>query len=144
MGEIYVHRSEFVLAEDHCRRALYHAKLFEGKEELKTDLLCDALRGLYEVQRDQGNLDEALILVEEAYNSVAIVYDPVHPKVQEVASTLINCFSFRGDFVQAETFAQMTLDSLKDPGNGLDQQSEEVAKGYYNLGEVINDKRGIM
>jgi hypothetical protein len=47
-----------------------------------------------------------------------------------------------GDFDQAETFAQMTLDSLKDPGNGLDQQSEEVAKGHHDLGRVILRQKG--
>jgi hypothetical protein len=31
------------------------------------------------------------------------------------------------------------LDSLKDPKNGLDQQSEAVARGYYNLADVITD-----
>jgi tetratricopeptide (TPR) repeat protein len=36
----------------------------------------------------------------------------------------------------------MTLDSLKDPGNGLDQQSEAVANGYYDLGNVICQQEG--
>jgi hypothetical protein len=44
--------------------------------------------------------------------------------VQKAASMVIECFMFKGDFDHAEIFAQMTLDSLKDPGNGLDQQSE--------------------
>jgi hypothetical protein len=47
-----------------------------------------------------------------------------------------------GNFDHAEIFAQMTLDSLKDLGNGLDQQSEAVAKGYYDLGNVINQQKG--
>jgi len=34
------------------------------------------------------------------------------------------------------------LDSLKDPGNGLDQQSEAVAKGYHDLGNVIFQQMG--
>jgi hypothetical protein len=38
----------------------------------------------------------------------------------------------------AERFAQATLDSLKDPANKVDQQSEEVARGYYNLANVIS------
>jgi tetratricopeptide (TPR) repeat protein len=62
--------------------------------------------------------------------------------VQKVASTLIECLIYKGDFDRAETFAQMTLDSLKDPGNGLDQQSEEVARGYYDLGNVICQQKG--
>jgi tetratricopeptide (TPR) repeat protein len=58
------------------------------------------------------------------------------------ASSLIECLLDKGDFEHAETFAQMTLESLKDPGNGLDQQSEPVARGYYDLGEVIFRQKG--
>jgi tetratricopeptide (TPR) repeat protein len=104
------------------------------------NLLCRALRGSYRLHGIQGNYDEALLFAEEAYNCVAIAYNPVHPKVQEAASTLIECLIFKDDFDKAETFAQMTLDSLKDPGNGLDQQSEAVARGYYDLGNVINQQ----
>jgi hypothetical protein len=35
----------------------------------------------------------------------------------------------------------MTLDSLKDRNNGLDQQSEAVAKIYYDLANVIKVQR---
>ena len=142
MGSICVGRSQFDLAENHCQQALIFAKLYEGKEELKTDLLCKALRGSYNFHSHQGNYDEALIFAEEAYNCVAITYNPVHPEVQNAASMLIECLIFKGDYENAETFAQMTLDSLKDPGNGLDQQSEAVAKGYYDLGDVINQQKG--
>jgi hypothetical protein len=43
---------------------------------------------------------------------------------------LIECLILNSDFDHAETFAQLTLESLKDPGNGLDQQSEAVAKRW--------------
>jgi hypothetical protein len=36
----------------------------------------------------------------------------------------------------------LKLDSLKDPKNRLDQQSEEVAKGYYDSANVIHQKKG--
>jgi tetratricopeptide (TPR) repeat protein len=121
LGSSYVRRNQFDLAENHCQQALIFAKLYEGKEELKTDLVCKALKTSYGLHRNQGNYDEALIFAEEAYNCFAIAYNPVHPKVQDAASTLIECLSYKGDFDHAETFAQMTLDSLKDPGNGLDQ-----------------------
>jgi tetratricopeptide (TPR) repeat protein len=140
MGLIYIRRSQFDLAENYCQQALIFAKLYEGNVKLKTDLLCKALKGSYDLHNTQGNYDEALVLAEEAYNCAAIAYNPVHPKVQEAASTLIECLIFKGDFDNAETFAQMTLDSLKDPGNGLDQQSEAVAKGYYDLGLVISQQ----
>jgi tetratricopeptide (TPR) repeat protein len=100
------------------------------------------LIGLYEIYRVQGNFDKALILVEEAYNCAAITYNPVQPMVQKAASSLIECLVDKGDFDHAETFAQLTLESLKDPGNGLDQQSEAVANGYCDLGQVICQQKG--
>jgi tetratricopeptide (TPR) repeat protein len=135
-------RNQFDQAENHCQQALFYAKFFEGKEEDKADVVCRALNTFYTLRRDQGNYDEALTFAEEAYNCVAIAYNPVHPKVQNAASTLIECLICKGDFVHAETFAQMTLDSLKDPGNGLDQQSEAVANGYHDLGNVISQQKG--
>jgi Tfp pilus assembly protein PilF len=142
MGQIHIRRNQLDLAENHCHRALSHARLFEGKEENKTDLLCCALKTFYELYRNHGNYDEALIFAEDAYNCVAIAYNPVHPEVQTAASMLIECLISKRDFDHAETFAQMTLDSLKDPGNGLDQESEAVANGYYDLGLVINQQKG--
>jgi tetratricopeptide (TPR) repeat protein len=53
---------------------------------------------------------------------------------------LIECLILKGDFDHAETFAQLTLDSLKDPANKLDQLSEAVAKGYFNLGNAISHR----
>jgi hypothetical protein len=80
------------------------------------------------------------IIVKEAYNCVAV--NPVHPKVQEAARFLIERLVHKGDFDHAETFAQLTLESLKYPRNGLDQQGEAVAKGYRDLGRVIYQKKG--
>jgi hypothetical protein len=142
MGAIYKRRNEFNLAEDYCKRALTYARLFECEEKVKTGLLYSALIGIYEIHRDQGKFDKALIFVEEAYNCVAVTYNPVHPEVQDAASSLIECLINKRDFEHAETFAQLTLESLKDPGNGLDQQSEAVARGYYDLGNAIYQQNG--
>jgi hypothetical protein len=92
--------------------------------------------------KSEGNYAGALTFAEEAYNCAAVAYNPVHSKVQNAASTLIDCLSRNGDLCKAELFAQMTLDSLKDPSNGLDQQSEAVARGYYDLAKVITAQRG--
>jgi hypothetical protein len=81
-------------------------------------------------------------LAEEAYNCVAVAYNPVHPQVLEAAGVLINCLVHKGDLYDAERFAQVTLDSLKDPANKVDQQSEAVANGYYNMGKVIQKLNG--
>jgi tetratricopeptide (TPR) repeat protein len=116
MGSIYKRRNELNLAKDHCQRALTYARLYDGEEETKTGLLNNALIGVYEIYGIEGNYDEALIFVEEAYNCVAVTYNPVHPKVQKAAGSLIECLINTGDFDHAETFAQLTLESLKDPG----------------------------
>jgi hypothetical protein len=71
-------------------------------------------------------------------------FTPRKPKTvspKYAASTLIDCLTLKGDFCNVEFFAQMTLDSLKDPKNGLDQQSEAVANSYYDLANVIFEKR---
>jgi hypothetical protein len=114
--------------------------MFEVEEKEKANLLCSALSSLYALRRDQENYTDALAFAEENYDCDAVAYNPVHQAVQDAASTLIECLTFKGDFYDAERFAQATLDSLKDSANGLDQQSEAVAKGYYDLGHVINEQ----
>jgi hypothetical protein len=135
-------RNEFELSESYCQQALSHARLYEGTEEKKTNILCSVLRALYDLRGIQSNFIDALPFAEEAYDLVAIAYNPVHPKVQEAAGMLIECLMHKGDLYNAGRFAEATLDSLKDPANGLDQESEAVAKGYYNLATVINAQKG--
>jgi hypothetical protein len=74
---------------------------------------------------------------EEGYNCVAIGYNPVHPDVQFAAGNLIERLSHKDDLDTAEVYAQMTLDSLKDPANEVNQESEFLGQGYYNLGNII-------
>jgi uncharacterized Rmd1/YagE family protein len=133
IGGIHQHRHEFVLVEGHCQRALSYARMYEGEEEEKTDLLSNFLNTLYSLRRDQGNYIDELAFAEESYNCVAVTYNLVHPKVQKAAGTLIECLILKGDFYDAKRFAQATLDSLKDSANGLDQQGEAVTEGYYNI-----------
>jgi tetratricopeptide (TPR) repeat protein len=142
IGIIHRHRNEFELAESYCQQALSHARLYKGKTENKSDLLCIALRTLHDLRGIQSNFIDALPFVEEAYDLVAIAYNPVHPQVQEAAGALIECLIHKGDLYDAKRFAEATLDSLKDPANGLDQESEAVAGGYYNLANVINQQKG--
>jgi tetratricopeptide (TPR) repeat protein len=142
IGMIFMRRNKFELAESNCQQALSHARLYEGKEEKKTDILCSVLRALYDIRANQLNFVDALPFAEEAYNLAAIAYNHVHPKVQTAAGMLIECLVHNGDLYNAERFAEATLDSLKDPANGLDQLSEEVANGYYDLASVITNQEG--
>jgi hypothetical protein len=142
IGMIFRKRNEFELAESYCQQALSQARLYKGTEEDKTDLVCSALTAYYELRALQGNHVDALPFAEEAYDLAAIAYNPVHPKVQEVAGALIQCLIGKDDLYDAERFAEATLDSLKDPANGLDQKSEAVANGYYDLANVIDKQEG--
>jgi tetratricopeptide (TPR) repeat protein len=141
LATIHMNRSQFNLVETHCQRGLSYARLYEGTEDKKADLLCGVLQTFIMLRSNEGNYADALSFAEEAYNCAAVAYNPVHPRVQKAASTLIECLTRKGDLCNVELFAQMTLDSLKDPKNGLDQQSEAVARGYYDLANVIADQR---
>jgi tetratricopeptide (TPR) repeat protein len=142
LARVYMHRNEFNLAESHCQCALSSAKRYDGEVEEKTSLLREAFRDYGDLRSMQGNYTDAVIFFEEAYNCVAMAYDPVHPEVQTAAGNLIECLIHKGDLYDAERFSQLTLDSLKDPANGVDQNSEAVAQGYYNLGSVIQTQNG--
>jgi tetratricopeptide (TPR) repeat protein len=76
---IYTDRSQFHIVETHCQRSLSCARLYEGTEEEKADLLCGALNKFYSLRSDEGNFADALHYAEEAYNCVAVAYNPVHP-----------------------------------------------------------------
>jgi hypothetical protein len=77
--------------------------MYEGKEKLKTDLLFSALKKLIHVLRStQENYVDALAFAEECYNCAAVAYNPVHPEVQDAASTLIECLIFKGYCYDAE------------------------------------------
>jgi hypothetical protein len=138
IASIHAQVSEFDLAEYHCQQALKYSELYDGEEEKKVALIYDALKVSCGIQDVQGNYDVAYTSAHEAYNIVAVAYNPVHPEVQDAASALIQCLIHQGDFDKAEVFAQMTLDSLKDRANGLDQESEVVAEGYYNFAKVLS------
>jgi hypothetical protein len=66
---------------------------------------------------------ERVNFAEEAYNLVVEAYDPVHPQVQEAAGELINILIMKGDLYD---------------GDGIDQESELVAEGAFNLANVID------
>jgi tetratricopeptide (TPR) repeat protein len=104
---------------------------------VKTDLLYIALGTYSELRRTEGKYVDAIELAKEAYDCVAVTYNPVHPKVQGAACTLIESLILNGEFYDGERYAQATLDSLKDPMNKLDQQSNDVARGYHNLANII-------
>jgi hypothetical protein len=136
MGDGYTRRGEFNLAENHCQRALAHAKRYKGG--MKTTLMSEAYSAYSGLRTYQIDYKNAITFAEEAYNCVAEAYNPVHPKVQSAAAILIECLIHNGDWYDAERYSQVTLDSLRDPANNIDQNSEEVAHGYGNLAKAMN------
>jgi tetratricopeptide (TPR) repeat protein len=55
---------------------------------------------------------------------------------------MIRILIAKGDYYDAERYAEMTYGNLRDKKNGMDQEGEEVAKGAYNLADVILRQKG--
>jgi tetratricopeptide (TPR) repeat protein len=138
---VHLHRNQLDRAASYFQRGLCFARMYEGEEAEKSNLPCKTLRVYGNLQSMQGNLAAVVASAEEAYNYVAVTYNPVHPEVQRAAGTLIERLCREGDLYNVERFAEATLDSLKDPANKVDQQSKGVARGYYNLADVINRQK---
>jgi hypothetical protein len=151
IASIAIHRRQSEIAEGHCQQCLAYSRRFalEGEEEMsmefhveKTTLLFHASKINCRLRERQGNLKDAVCFAEEGYNLVVEAYDCVHPQVQEAAGILINILIEKGDLFDAERYAQVTYSNLRDKKNGIDQESEEVAKGAYNLSIVIHRQNG--
>jgi tetratricopeptide (TPR) repeat protein len=142
MAAIALNRRQFDLAEGHCQRCLAYSRRYglEGEEKITT--IFNALGTYCDLRQRQGNLLDALTFAEECYNLVVEVYDPVHPQVQEAAGELIDILIKKGDLFDAERYAQVTYGNLRDKKNGMDPESEEIAKGAYNLAHVIYEQKG--
>lgn len=106
ISAIYIHKNQFGDANIQCKQALHYARLFKGKEEDKTDVLCKALKKYSELRRNERKFGGAITFIEEAYDLAAIAYNPVHSKVQEMASVLIELLINNGDLEKAELFSQ--------------------------------------
>jgi hypothetical protein len=137
MAAITTDRRQSVAAEGHCQRCLAYSRRFGLEGEQKTAFIFAALRAYCQLRQQQDDYLDAVNFAEEGYNLVMTAYDPVHPEVQEAASVLINVLIRKGDLHDAERYAQTTYSNLRDKKNGMDQESEAVAKGTYNLAHAI-------
>jgi hypothetical protein len=134
--------NQYDTAEGNCQRSLAYSKRYGLEGEKKISMIFGSLRIYCELRQRQGNLLDAVIFAEEAYNLVVEAYDCVHPQVQEAAGVLINILVRKGDLFDAERYAQVTYGILRDKKNGIDQESEIVAMGAYNLAHVIYWQNG--
>jgi tetratricopeptide (TPR) repeat protein len=142
MAKVTGNRRQFDVMEGHCQRCLVYSRRYELEGEEKTTSIFDALRAYVTLRQHQGNLSDALTFAEECYNLVVEVYDPVHPQVQEAAGVLIHILISKDDLYDAERYAQVTYGNFRDKKNGIDQESETVAEGAYNLANVIYQQKG--
>lgn len=89
----------------------------EGGNKVCT--LFKALKAYCEFRMRQNDYTDAMAFAEQFYNLVAEAYNPVHPEVQTAAGTFIECLFNKCDLEHAQIFAQMTLNSLRDPVYGV-------------------------
>jgi tetratricopeptide (TPR) repeat protein len=142
MAAVTMNSDQLDIAEGHCQRCLAYSRRFGLEGEMKTSIILAALKLYCTLRQRQGNLSDALIFAEEAYNLVVEAYDPVHSQVQEAAGILIHILIAKGDLYDAERYAQVTYGTLCDKKNGIDQEGEEMATGAYNLANVIFKQKG--
>jgi tetratricopeptide (TPR) repeat protein len=137
MAIVTMNRRQFNLTEGHCQRSLAYSRRYGLEGEEKITMIFTALSTYCTLRERQGNYSDAVIFAEECYNLVVEAYDPVHPQVQEAAGLLVEILISKGDLFDAERYAQVTYGNLRDGKNGIDQDSEAVALGAYNLANVI-------
>jgi hypothetical protein len=61
-----MNRSQFNLVETHSQRSLFYARLYEGTEDKKAELLFGALRTFYDLRNIEGSYTDAEIHAKEA------------------------------------------------------------------------------
>lgn len=137
LSMVMMKRNQFNAAEGHCKRCLDYSRRYRVEGEKKTTAIFSALLLYIDLRQREGNFSGALTFSEEAYNLVVTAYDPVHHEVTQAANALISCLIQTGNFFDAERFAQITYSNLRDPKNGMDQESEEMARGSHNLADTI-------
>eukprot|EP00596_Hydrurales_sp_CCMP1899_P005726 CAMPEP_0119052570 /NCGR_PEP_ID=MMETSP1177-20130426/73828_1 /TAXON_ID=2985 /ORGANISM="Ochromonas sp, Strain CCMP1899" /LENGTH=425 /DNA_ID=CAMNT_0007032189 /DNA_START=251 /DNA_END=1528 /DNA_ORIENTATION=- len=145
MATTTITRRKFDAAEGHCQQCLAYSKRLKVEGEEKTTSVVDALYTYCILRNNQGNLSGAINFAEERYNILVMAYDPGHRQVQEAAGALITTLIRKGDLLSlsdAERYAEVTYSTLRDKKNGIDQNSEEVALGAFNLADLMLLRKG--
>jgi hypothetical protein len=138
MANNAMNRYKLDIAEGHCLQCLAYSRRYGLEGEEKTTMIFEALRTYCNLWMMRSDSSSALPFAEEAYNLVVEAYDPVHLQVQEAAGVLIRILIAKGDLYDAERYAQVTYGNLRDKKNGIDQETEVVATGAFNLANVIH------
>jgi tetratricopeptide (TPR) repeat protein len=142
IATIAINTKQFDIAEGHCQQSLAHSRRMRVEGVQKTTFMFNAIETYCGLRFHQGNFSDAVLFAEEGYNLVVEAYDPVHPQVQEAAGLLIKMLIRKKDLFNAERFAEVTYSNLRDSKNGMDQNSEVMALGSYNLANIIYQQDG--
>jgi hypothetical protein len=132
MTTVTINSNQLDIAEAHCQQCLVYSRRYGLEGEEKTINIFDALSSYSNLRQRQKDYSGAVTFAEEAYNLVVEFYDPVHPQLQEAAGILIHILIAKGDYYDAERYAQVTYSNLRDKKNGMDQEGKEMARGAYN------------
>ena len=134
LAQIHIEMFQLEIAEYHCEQSLAFARLSRGADSCSC--VFEALKLFGALRRQQSRLSEATALCEEAYIVVSGAHGPVHSLVQEAAAELIECLTLAGEYSQAEAYSRITYESLIDPRNGIDPESEGAARGMQQLANL--------
>jgi hypothetical protein len=80
-AESFANRRLFSDSGNHCQQALIYARRYNIEGVTKTTLVLGTLITCCNIRKMQDDFAGAVIMAEEAYNLVAIAYNPVHPQV---------------------------------------------------------------
>lgn len=128
---IYSQSKQFGQAEYHCQQCLIFSKLVKGENQIPFERR--ALANYANCKEEQSLNHEAIAFFENAYILASGAYGCVHCEVQEAASNLIDCLLNQGDYSRADGYCRMNYDNLTDPRNGIDQESDEVCHGMFQI-----------
>jgi tetratricopeptide (TPR) repeat protein len=137
MAVLTYQSNQFDASEKHCQKCLSHSRRLSVEGGKRTTAVLAALHHYVNLRQYQSDYLGAVTYAEEAYNLVVEAYDPAHPEVQGAANTLIYALSLQGDLENAQRFSEQTYLNLRDHKNGINQESDEVAVGAYNLSSII-------
>jgi hypothetical protein len=132
-----MHRNQLNVTKGHWHRCFVNSRRLGVDGEEKPTSIFGALHVYVNLRQRQGDFSSAVLFAEEGYNLVVDAYDPVHPQVQEAASELIVCLIKKSNLYNAERFAEQIYVNLRDVKNEIDQEGVIVARGAYNLADVI-------
>jgi hypothetical protein len=81
LAMIFMGNTSYDIAEMFFKKALAYARRYGKEGDKKTTLMHVVLSTFCQLRNLQLDFESAVILAEEAYDNVAVAYNPVHPKV---------------------------------------------------------------